>query len=161
MAMDNSGTIWYHAVPKIKPEHHYVQKRFTRPSKLGSFTFSQYLRLAQASNEITAFDWAFEACGKLNHIRNKMAHQLHPGDVEPDIAGFVDHVVKQGRAIFPQELMSCNRPELRFATFAVYSAPRNFNRMPLLSLTPPNLLLGALTDTKMDAAMAAKTALGS
>lgn len=132
----------------------YVCRRFHRPDRLGRFNFTQNLRLAEAANEIEAFDWVFESCGKLNHIRNKMAHALDLGDIETDIAGFVDYVVKQGHAIFPKELLSCNRPELRIAIYAVYGSLRNFNRMPLLSLSPPNLLLGALTDAKIAAATA-------
>jgi len=122
----------------------YVAKRLAKPEKLERFSFDQYLRVAEALNEIAAFDWMFEACRKLNGIRNRIAHNLSPSGLEEAVAGFVDYVAKDGAALFKADWLPCNRPEFRMAIFAVYAFLRNLNRLPLLSLAPATLLMQAL-----------------
>ncbi len=103
----------------------YVGRRLKNPDKIERFTFDQYLRLAEAFNDIAAFDWIFEACRKLNQIRNKISHQLSPSGFEGAISDYVDHISNHGHALFPKDLMTINRPEFRMAIFAVYSCQRS------------------------------------
>ncbi|QEW06883.1 hypothetical protein [Nitrincola iocasae] len=63
-----------------------VDDKMIKPEKIQRISFSQYLSLANAMYELPEdMVWLWGAIRALNQLRNTMAHELTPGDIDKKI----------------------------------------------------------------------------
>jgi hypothetical protein len=56
----------------------YVCDKVTNPDEIKDFRFYHYLCLAKVLEKNDTDSWIWDACTKLNTLRNKLAHKLEP-----------------------------------------------------------------------------------
>jgi len=121
----------------------YVKGRLARPEKIQRFMFDRYLCLAEALTPDSHYNWIFEACRKLNGIRNHMSHQLSPADIDKLIKEFTAYVKKHAGVMLDSTSFKCNLADFRTAVLALYASLRNFDRPIGRSIRIKTLLEGA------------------
>jgi len=76
-----------------------LEHRLTKPEAIANsrFTFAQLLSLVKGMYDYPSFnaEWLFTAAGKLNKIRNKMAHKLDQDEFEADLDKYVKYVINE------------------------------------------------------------------
>jgi hypothetical protein len=81
----------------------FVHARMLDPSKLlgARLTFSQYLCLAKALSPPGQNEKLWTSTKKLNDLRNKLAHQLEPEEIDKKISNFIQfHSDHRGESPF-------------------------------------------------------------
>ena len=96
----------------------YVKKKLKNPDKLGNFKFYHFLCLAKALEDKTENNWIWDACEKLNNIRNKLAHHLEHTAID-NLKKDIITIIKKETPEFPKELIT-TYGELKLYLTALY-----------------------------------------
>ncbi|WP_417667564.1 hypothetical protein [Pseudidiomarina sp.] len=85
-----------------------VYDRLLKPEELQRFSFAQYLSLAKAMYELPEGEtWLWNAIAKLNQLRNAMAHELTPGDIDKKIDMFCSAVPRNEEQMPEHSVKNC------------------------------------------------------
>ena len=96
----------------------HTNKILKNPKYIQNFKFFHYLCLAKAMEKDKQDEWIWDACRKLNNLRNKLSHQLKPQGIEHLIKDFVNFI-KEKESKFPDRLIK-DFGELKMCILALH-----------------------------------------
>lgn len=84
--------------------HAYIKRNVPNPDAIrhGELSFAKCLMLCQSLTPPESYSWAFEAAGKLNSVRNEVAHELESIKLQDMLETFVKVVEQNAKdSVFP------------------------------------------------------------